>query len=316
MFVKAMIASALMVGFWASSAHAQSCNFAMTDINFGSVNLGVAGVPSTSGTFSATCTGAPGSTITICPNFGDGTGGSLAGNPRYLGSAGRNVSFNLYQTSGSVWGSYAWPYAPRPPVLSLTLNSAGNGSLSQIVDAQLTSIVALAPAGRYQSVYNGPHTLIDYGYAPSQNCTTISSRAARAPFTVSAMNNNSCNISTTPMSFGISSTLTSAKTSSNQIAVTCTNGVRYTMGLSYGANGGTGPTNRFMANPANGQKINYGIYQDASMTLPWGVTSGSDAVSGTATGLTQSYNAYGQIPAQATPVGGSYADTVVITLTY
>ncbi|MDE2445080.1 MAG: spore coat protein U domain-containing protein [Alphaproteobacteria bacterium] len=316
MSLKKYLAFIVVLIAGASSAFGQSCNFTMTGINFGSVNLGVAGAPTTSGTFSATCTGAPNSTITICPNIGDGTGSSLAGNPRYLVNGARNVSYNLYQPSGAIWGSFVWPYAPRAPLLSLTLNAAGSGSLSQTINAQLTSIVALAPAGVYSSVYSGSHTLIDYGYAPGQSCASVSARATRAPFTVTANNNNSCNISTTPMSFGTNANLTTTKTSSNQISVTCTNGVRYTLGLGYGANGGTSPTNRFMVNPGNGQKIIYGIYQNSSMTLPWGITSGSDVVSGTATGLTQSYTAYGQIPVQATPNGGAYSDTVVITLTY
>ena len=299
-----------------ASAHAQSCNFTITDINFGSVNLGVGGAPSTSGTFTASCTGTPNSTITICPNIGDGTGGSTSGNPRLLLNGPRSVPYNLYQTSGPIWGSYVWPYAPRSPTLALTLNGAGTGSLTQTINAQLTGVLALAPAGLYQSVYSGSHTLIDYGYAPTQSCTTVSTRAARAPFTISALNTNSCNISTTPMSFGTRTDLNSAQTASNQISVTCTNGVKYSLGLNNGSNGGTSPSNRFMANAASSQKIIYGIYQNSSLTQQWGSTAGTDVVSGTATGLTQVYNAYGQIPVQLTPLGGSYADTVVITLTY
>lgn len=302
--------------FGSISAHAQSCNFSMTDINFGSINASVGGAPSTSGTFTANCTGAPNSTVTICPNIGDGTGGSTSGSPRLITNGPRSLPFNLFQTSGPIWGSYVWPYAPRPPILSLTLNGAGSGTLTQTINAQMTGILALAPAGLYQSVYASQHTLIDYGYSPTQTCTVVSVRAARAPFTVSALNNNSCNISTTPMSFGTRTSLSTAQTASNQISVTCTSGVRYSLGLSNGSNGGTSPTNRFMANAASSQKISYGIYQNSNLTQQWGTTSGADVVSGTATGLTQVYNAYGQIPIQSTPLGGSYADTVVITLTY
>lgn len=315
MSLRVFVFSILMM-FASVRANAQSCNFTMTDINFGSVNLAVGGAPSTTGTLTATCTGTPNSTITICPNIGDGTGGSTSGNPRLILNGPRSVPYNLYQTTGPIWGSYVWPYAPRPPTLALTLNGAGTGTLTQTINAQINGVLALASAGLYTSVYNGSHTLIDYGYAPTQVCTTVSTRAARAPFTVSALNSNSCNISTTPMSFGTRASLSSAQSASNQISVTCTNGVKYGLGLSNGSNGGTSPTNRFMANPASGQKIQYGIYQNSSFTLQWGNTSGADVVSGTATGLTQVYNVYGQIPIQSTPLGGSYADTVVITLTY
>jgi spore coat protein U-like protein len=298
------------------AALSQSCNFSMTDINFGSVNLSVGGTPTTAGTFSASCTGTPGSTITICPNIGDGTGGSTSGNPRLLGNGPRTVPYNLYQPSGQIWGSYVWPYAPLPPILSLPLNSTGSGSLSQTINAQITGTLALAPAGTYQSVYSAGHTLFDYGYAPAQTCTVPSTRAARVAFTVRATNNNSCNISTTPLSFGTRSSLNSAQTANNQISITCTNGVKYTVGLSNGSNGGTSPVNRLLANPATGQKISYGLYQNAGLSQQWGSTVGSDTAAGTATGLTQVYNVYGQIPVQATPPGGSYADVVVITLSY
>jgi spore coat protein U-like protein len=298
------------------SAFAQSCGFTMTDINFGSVNLGVGGIASTSGTFTANCTGTPGSVITICPNIGDGTGGSNSGNPRTMTKGARVLPYNLYQPSGQIWGSYVWPYAPVPPAFSLTLNGSGNGSLTQNMTAQITGTLALAPAGVYQSVYNGPHTLIDYGYAPAQNCKAVSTRAARAPFTVSLINNNSCNISATPMSFGTRTDLNSAQIASNQISITCTNGVKYSVGLSNGSNGGTSPVNRFLSNAGSGQKISYGIYQNAGLNQPWGSTAAADMIAGTATGLTQIYNAYGQIPVQATPAGGAYADTVVITLSY
>jgi len=316
MLIKHIAAIFIATAFFTCASFAQSCNFSMTDINFGSVNLSVGGTPSTSGIFTANCSGTPNSTITICPNIGDGTSGSNSGNPRLMGNGPRSIPFNLYQPSGQIWGSNVWPYAPLPPTLSLILNASGTGALSQVMNAQITGTLALAPAGVYQSVYNGPHTLIDYGYAPTQNCRVVSTRAARAPFTVSAINNNSCNISATPMSFGSRTDLNSAQVSSNQISITCTNGVRYSVGLSNGANGGTSPTNRLMANTATGQKISYGIFQNASLTQSWGTTAGTDIISGTATGLTQIYNAYGQIPVQSTPPGGSYSDTVVITLTY
>jgi spore coat protein U-like protein len=316
MFMRSVFAVVMSYFLMSASASAQSCSFTMTDINFGSVNLSVGGTASTSGTLTANCTGTPGSTITICPNIGDGTGGSNSGNPRRMGNGPRSIPYNLYQPSGQVWGSYVWPYAPLPPIVSLTLNGSGNGSTTQNMSAQITGTLALAPAGVYQSVYNGPHTLIDYGYAPAHNCGVVSTRAARAPFTVSAINNNSCNISATPMSFGTRTDLNSAQIASNQISITCTSGVKYNVGLSNGSNGGTGPTRRLMANAGSAQKISYGIYQNAGFNQPWGSTAGADMIAGTATGLTQVYNAYGQIPVQATPPGGSYADTVVITLNY
>jgi hypothetical protein len=144
MSVRLAFAIVMSYFFLSASASGQSCSFTMTDINFGSVNLSVGGMASTSGTLTASCTGTPGSSITICPNIGDGTSGSNSGNPRRMGNGPRSIPFNLYQPSGQIWGSYVWPYAPLPPTLSLTLNGSGNGSTTQNMSAQITGTLALA----------------------------------------------------------------------------------------------------------------------------------------------------------------------------
>jgi spore coat protein U-like protein len=110
--------------------------------------------------------------------------------------------------------------------------------------------------------------------------------------------------------------LSTAQSASNQIGITCTNGVKYSVGLSLGTNGGTDPLNRLMANPATGQKIRYAIYQNATKTMGWGNSPGVDTQAGTGTGLTQNLAAYGQLPAQTTPSSGSYSDIVVVTVNY
>ena len=310
--------ASLVAAFWlcAGGALAQSCNFAISNINFGNLNLGLGGTPPTSGTFTAQCSGLPNSTITICPNLGDGTGASVSGSPRLMKSGGSSVPYNFYQPNGQIWGSYVWPYSPRPPIFSLALDGNGNGSLSQNIDAAITGLAAASVPGTYTSIYSAGHTLIDYGYAPSQSCTQVSTRAARPAFTVSAQNNASCNVSATTMNFGTIGALNSDQLASNQIGITCTTGVRYAVGLSLGVNGGTSPQARFMKNPANGQTIVYGIYQNAQHTQPWGATTGTDTQPGTANGLTQNFAAYGVLPTQATPGSGAYSDTVVITVTY
>ena len=310
----------ILAVFWllsgSSQTFAQSCNFSITNINFGSLNLGLGGTPPTSGTFSATCTGKPSAVITICPNLGEGTGGTANGSPRFMTFGTSSVPYDLYQANGQVWGSYVWPYPPRPPILSLNLDSSGNGTMSQTIDAAITGTAATSLAGTYASVYSANHTLVDYGYAPGQSCTVQSARASRPAFTVSALNAASCNISATTMSFGILAALNSDQAASNQIGITCTRGVKYAVGLSLGINAGSGASARYMANPATGQKIQYGIYQNAAKTQPWGNALGIDTAAGTGTGLTQNLIAFGVIPAQTTPSSGTYSDVVVVTVNY
>ncbi len=48
----------------------------------------------------------------------------------------------------------------------------------------------------------------------------------------------------------------------------------------------------------------------------WGNTIGTDTVAGTGTGSNQSLTVYGRVPVQSTPVGATYTDTVIVTVTY
>jgi spore coat protein U-like protein len=81
-----------------------------------------------------------------------------------------------------------------------------------------------------------------------------------------------------------------------------------------GAGGGTGPTDRRLA--FGSTRITYGIYRDAAFALPWGTSSGSNTASVNAVSGNTSLTVYGRVPAQTTPVPGTYLDTVIVTATY
>ncbi len=86
--------------------------------------------------------------------------------------------------------------------------------------------------------------------------------------------------------------------------------VSYTIGLGPGA--GT-VAQRKMTSGANG--LNYNLYTDAAHGTVWGASS----VSGSTSGVTgnASHTVYGRIPAsQTTVVPGTYADTIVVTVTF
>ncbi len=318
MHVRTLIAALLLVVLQSISAQAQSCNFSMTNVDFGSVNLLLGGTPATTGTFTATCSGTANSTITICPNINEGTGGSSSGDPRHLKAGARTANYNLFQDAAhsQIWGSYTWGFSPRPPVLSLTLNGAGTGSATATVYAALSASQPALTGTNYQSGFNGPQTSIDYGYAPGHSCSTLSARATRAPFTVNMTNDKACNILTSDLDFGTLTSLATPHTATTSIGVTCTSGLPYNIGLSNGSGGGTGPTARRMTNPSTTQFVTYGIYSDAGHTLPWGGTIGTNTVASSGTGLTQNFTAYGQIPTQTQPPSGQYIDTIIVTVSY
>lgn len=296
---------------------AQVCNFTFTNVNFGNISIGPGGTPSTSSTFTANCSGSPNRTIAICPNIGDGTGGSRSGSPRLLLNGAGSIPFDFIQPNGQVWGSYVWPYSTRPPVLSLTTNGQGTGALSQTVLAVISGSIAAAPTGLYTSNYGANDTLIDYGYSPDQNCNVVTSRKKPAPFVVQANNVATCILSTTSLDFGTLSGLTTAQAATGQIGITCTRNANYVIGLSNGINGGTGPAVRKMSSGSSPiSTITYGVYRDASHLQPWGQTVGSDTVSGVGTGLQQNIFAYGYLPAQGNPAPANYSDTIVVTVSY
>jgi spore coat protein U-like protein len=86
--------------------------------------------------------------------------------------------------------------------------------------------------------------------------------------------------------------------------------ISYTIGLGTGA--GT-IAQRKMTSGTNG--LNYNLYTDATYGTVWGASN----VSGSTSSLTgnASHTVYGRIPAsQVTVVPGTYADTIVVTVTF
>ncbi|MDQ7970058.1 MAG: spore coat U domain-containing protein [Oxalicibacterium faecigallinarum] len=133
----------------------------------------------------------------------------------------------------------------------------------------------------------------------------------------------SCNVSATPIAFGSFDPLPGlAQDATGSVTMTC-NGVAgllipFRIALSSGA--GT-LTNRKMINGT--RNLYYNIYSDTNRTTVWGDgTTGAPNVSGNVLlnllgTLTVKYDTYGRITAgQTTLVPGTYADTIVVTLTY
>lgn len=318
-------AGALMVGLglglsmtMADEASAQSCSFSMTDIDFGTVDLSSGNRIRISGQLTVNCTGSRRARMRICPNFGSGTGGNGAGaDPRYLRFGSNRVNYNLFRNSGytQIWGSHVWPWSPTPPTINLQLNNAGVGSVTVPVRAELYAGQAGVPNGTYTSSFSGGHTWVSYGYRRWGGCRRLSFfGGVRVPFNVRVTNTGGCTVNATAMDFGTRGVINNSVDSANTISVQCTAGVAYSIGLDGGLAGATNPTLRKLSNGSN--QVTYGIYRNASRTAPWGNDSGSNTVDLTATGSVQTVTAYGRVPAQTTPVAGTYQDTIIVSLTY
>ena len=127
----------------------------------------------------------------------------------------------------------------------------------------------------------------------------------------------SCTFTVTSLAFG-SYTLAQLDGISN-ISLTCTNGTAYTIALGAGTGPSASTSARQMTGPTVGstvQYLNYALYNDSGRSTNWGATSSSGAVTGTGTGAAVTIPVYGRIPAGQTASIGSYADTIVVTVSY
>lgn len=145
--------------------------------------------------------------------------------------------------------------------------------------------------------------------------STAEAATATGSFNVTVTIAATCQVtSSTNLNFGTQGVLSANIDNTNVVTVTCTNTTPYNIGLDKGVNG-TSVTTRQMKG-ALGGLINYSLFSDAGRTTNWGVTVGTDTVTGVGNGSGQPYTVYGRIPPQTTPAADVYTDTIAITVTY
>jgi spore coat protein U-like protein len=304
-------------------ARAQNCSATnITSLDFGSIDV-TANTPfTTSGTYTASCSGIVLSAVRTCPNIGIGTGGNHAsGAPRYLLNGSHQLAFNLYQDAGfaTIWGSYPLGLFTAPTV-DITLVILGSGSATRTIFARIPNGQQTLPAGTYVSSFAGVHTSVAYAAytlalpALAPPCTTLTSPSVTAPFTVTATIVANCSVSATALDFGSAGLLDADVDDTNALSVTCTALTPYTISLDGGLSGATNPALRKMTKGA--ETVTYGLYRDAARSLAWGSTIGVDTVSSIGTGLAENHTVYGRVAPQPTPSPGTYTDTIVVLVSY
>jgi spore coat protein U-like protein len=312
-------AVAICLAVAAGPALAQSCNFTIAALNFGTIDL-TANTPFTStATYLATCTGTASTTVRTCPNIDVGSGGSTSGSPRFLLNGATQLNFNLYQDSSytSVWGSNLWGFAGSypSPTIDVVLNGSGSGSASQTIYGQIWAGQQTLAAGTYTSAFSGTQASVAYAYSTVGTCATIgSSHATSAPFIVTAIDASNCSVNASTLNFGSIGVLGSAVNATSSITVTCTSALPYTIALDGGLSGATNPTQRVMSQAS--QQVTYGLYRDSARAQAWGDSVGTNTAAATGSGLAQTLTVYGRVPMQTTPAPGTYSDTVVVTISY
>jgi spore coat protein U-like protein len=296
-----------------------NCTFTITNVDFGNIDLSANTTFDTTATLTANCSGGnQGDLMRICPNLNAGGGGTTTGDPRFMKSGANTLNFNLYQNSSrtTVWGSYLWAFPSfTSPTIDLTLGPGGNASTTATIYARVSAGQQTLPPGTYTSSFNGGGNVQIAYDTTTDNCTKIGNKnATNANFTVSATYLATCMVSATSLNFGSTGSLSSNIDATNTVTATCSSTTAYNIGLSAGNGTGATVATRKMTSGAN--TVSYSLYTSAARSVVWGNTVGTDTVSGSGSGLGQSYTVYGRVPSQTVPPPATYSDTIVVTVTY
>jgi len=128
-----------------------------------------------------------------------------------------------------------------------------------------------------------------------------------------------CSIDAGAMTFGnYDPTSSDDLTVSATIASTCTSGASVTISMDAGQSAGTdstaaAPVRRMIG--GDGSYLNYAVYSDSGYSAVWGATDATD-VGVTGTGSAVNSTAYGKVTAGQAAAVTSFADSVLVTLTY
>lgn len=292
-----------------------NCSFSVTNVNFGNVDTLTSGAVDTTGNVNITCNSTLGATFRICLNLNAGAGGSTSGVRHMLGPDNARLNYNFFQDAARAtpWGSRTQSALGTPVFLQLSVPILGSVSTSRTIYARVAGDQQGVSPGVYTSTFAGANVELNWRTTSAASCDGLTQNPTNSNFSVQANVTPNCNVTAQDINFGNHGVLDAAVDATGAVAVNCTSGTTYNVGLNNGLNG-DGPTQRRMM--LGEQAITYGLYQDAARSQPWGNTIGSNTASGTGAGATQNLTVYGRVPSQTTPAPGTYTDTVVVTVTY
>ncbi|ATX64546.1 Csu type fimbrial protein [Roseinatronobacter bogoriensis] len=314
------ICAVAAIVFASTAAHAQTCSFSATDINFGTVDTLGSNATDVSGTITVNCSALLGllSSISGNINIGEGSGGGDSG-ARQMTSSSTSTSLNyqLYKDAARtvVLGGDNWVNGESIDLSSFSVLIIGGSGTANVpfYGRVFGAQEGVAPGNYLSSFFRDPID-VRVAYRTCNLLLICTNRTATLTFDVLAQVEKNCLVSATDLDFGTVGVLSSPIDAASQISVTCTAQTDYHIGLDNGLYG-MGPLDRYMRSAAS-DAIRYGLYQDASRSIAWGSLADGAALSGAGSGNTQTYPVYGRVPSQDTPPSGTYADTIVVTITY
>lgn len=298
-----------------TSAGAATCSASVDALNFGSVDTLAGLTADATAQVSISCDGVSDTVtaVTVCGNFGAGSGGA-SGSIRHMLSGAQALDYQLYGDSGrsASWGAYNDTTLGQPQTIQLSA-SAGTASGDVTVYGTVSAGQTSATTGSYLSSFSAADASFYYAEGTTLDCAApTSGTLAQASFTAEATVAANCLIDIQDIDFGVHGIIDTAVTATGGIDVTCTPGSTYSISMDGGLSGATDPEQRLMQ--SGSETIAYGLYADAGHSTPWGAASASQ-VTGTGAGAVQSIPVYGRVEPQTAAVG-QYSDTVVVTITY
>ena len=295
-----------------------SCSATITPIAYGSVDVLLNQPVDTTATLQITCTGGNNDTARVCANLGRMTPTAGASSRRMTDSGGNYLNHELYSDPArtQVWGSWAGAgYASGGVEIDIPLGPTGTATATRTIYGRVLAGQQTAPPGSYmQSLQGAEHSFsADKVNGGVGNCP-FGPYTQYANTPVSASVPTSCYVTAATLNFGSVGLIGTNVDAPSTIGVQCSNSLPYTVALDGGQTGATDPTRRKMSKGS--EQVTYGLYRDATRSLPWGSTAGTDTVSGIGDTTVQGLAVYGRISTQTTPSPGLYADTVVVMVSY
>jgi len=269
-------------------AVAQRCSFRATNIAFG--NYTGAAIRMT-GTLTISCT--PGTLYAVGLDAGTGRGATVTN--RSMTAGNDQLGYGLYSNA-----SYTANWGNTPGTGWVVGIGTGNDQVLTVYGQVPANQLPIPGHGRSYND-NIVATLSGIGF----------SETARLRVTANVL--DACSLSATSLAFG--AYFSSQIYSTSEISVSCTDRTDYNVGLNAGTAPGATVTTRSMTGPG-GALLHYRLYRNAARTLIWGDKVGGNTVFGTGNGRTQALTVYGDLPASQSAVGGSYSDTITVTITF
>jgi spore coat protein U-like protein len=142
--------------------------------------------------------------------------------------------------------------------------------------------------------------------------------AVTANLNIAVTVDSACSVSTTALGFTsyapLSIHATSPDDGTGVVTLICTTGTVATLGLGGGLYAAGGQP--YLSDGSGAHFIPYTLYQDSSHSIIWGMNGNAMILAAAPNSNERAFTVYGRIPAALSVGGGSYTDTVLVSVNF